>query len=420
MKKEVIPTQFSCFLLGYTGCHNTGSDVRILTIIDDLRDCFGDDVSITVASFHPENTAKVIPPSDQVTIARVPFIFPLKTLQLVIRHDVTMLVEGSCFKENWAKALLYLFLWGALWAKLAGKKCIAYAIDVGELSPLNRFLTRTICNKIDLLITRTEVARKRLIEMGVKTEIIANTDTAFRFLPEGSTTNTEVPSSNTLGIAPVEFHQWPLKTKLYGKKEECYNYPYYYTWDDERREKSRRLIEAYCELIRHAIEVHDLDVVLIAMEALDSDICRKIFDGISPVHRARVRIVASNDHTPYRMAPLLRGLKYLVTARYHACVISLNQAVPQMAIAHDERLVSIYSELGIEQDFLLDHRDPGLTDKMIPTFDLLVARGGTLSGVLKRKHDEYFLPTCARNKIGLKLWAQGRAEPVAELATPMG
>jgi hypothetical protein len=162
MKKEVIPTQFSCFLLGYTGCHNTGSDVRILTIIDDLRDCFGDDVSITVASFYPENTAKVIPPSDQVTIARVPFIFPLKIFQLVIRHDVTMLVEGSCFKENWAKALLYLFLWGALWAKLAGKKCIAYAIDVGELSPLNRFLTRTICNKIDLLITRTEVARTQI------------------------------------------------------------------------------------------------------------------------------------------------------------------------------------------------------------------------------------------------------------------
>lgn len=84
MKKEVVPAKFSCFLLGYTGCHNTGSDVRILTIIDDLRECFGDDVSITVASFYPENTAKIIPPSDQVKIEHVPFIFPRKIFQIAI------------------------------------------------------------------------------------------------------------------------------------------------------------------------------------------------------------------------------------------------------------------------------------------------------------------------------------------------
>ncbi len=412
MKKDVVSQNFSCFLLGYTGCHNTGSDVRILTIIDDLRDCFGDDVSITVASFHVENTAKIIPANDQVKIAHVPFIFPLRIFQLAIRHDVTMLVEGSCFKQNWANVLLYLFLWGALWAKLAGKKCVAYAIDVGELSPMNRFFTRTICNKIDLLITRTQIAKTRLIEMGVTTEIFANTDTAFRFLLNESAAETpDLISPNTLGIAPVEFHQWPLKTKLYGKKEECYNYPYYYTWDDERREKSVRLIGAYGELIRHAIEVHDLDIVLIAMEALDADICQKIFDGLSPLDRSRVKIVASNNHHPSQMTSMLRNLKYLVTARYHACVISLNQAVPQMAISHDERLASIYTELGIEHEFLLDYQDPHLTGKIIPTFDLLISRGSTLRSVLQRKHDEYFLPACTQNKISLSLWAEGRFEP---------
>jgi hypothetical protein len=81
-----------------------------------------------------------------------------------------------------------------------------------------------------------------------------------------------------------------------------------------------------------------------------------------------------------------------------------------MAIAHDERLASIYSELGVEHEFLLDHRDPGLADKIIPTFDRLAARAPSLEHVLRRTHDEYFVPTCAQNKERLKLWARGEAE----------
>lgn len=407
--KESDSKRLSCFLLGYTGCHNTGSDVRILTIIDDLRDCFGDKISITVASFHPENTSKIIKENHQLQIAHVPFIFPLRILQLVTRHDVTILVEGSCFKQNWGNVLLYLFLWGALWAKLAGKKCVAYAVDVGELSPLNAFVTRMICNKLDLLITRTQIAKTRLIKMGVKNQIFANTDTAFRFLSndESSSEDSKFPSREIVGIAPIEFYQWPLKTKLFGKKEECYNYPYYYTWDDARREKSGRLIEAYRELIEHSIEDHDLDVLLIAMEALDSGVCEKILDGVGNPYKSRIRFISAKEHTPFQMTPMLRNLKYLVTARYHACVLSMHSAVPQMAICHDERLESIYTELGIEKDFLLDYQDPHLTQKIIPMFDCLVERGDDLTRTLEQKHEDYFLPKCAQNQVDMKAWAEG-------------
>ena len=91
----------SIFMLGYTGCHNTGSDVRILTIIEDIRRCFGESASITVGSFYPENTRRVIRENAGVKIERVPFVFPWKILQLTARHDITFLVEGSCFKQNW-------------------------------------------------------------------------------------------------------------------------------------------------------------------------------------------------------------------------------------------------------------------------------------------------------------------------------
>jgi polysaccharide pyruvyl transferase WcaK-like protein len=402
--------QLSIFMLGYTGCHNTGSDVRILTIIEDIRRCFGDRVSITVASFYPDNTARIIPGNARVRIERVPFVFPLKILQLASRHDVTFLVEGSCFKQNWSSALLYLFLWGALCAKLAGRKCVAYAVDVGELSPLNGFLTRLVCNRLDLLITRTEVARKRLLDLGVTARILANTDTAFQFLEQPRVPSLPRPASEdslrTVGIAPVEFHHWPLKTKLWGKKEECFNWPYYFTWDDERRAKSRSLIEAYRRLVVHAIERHGLNVLLVAMEALDAAVCEQILAGLNDGHRARIKFISAQEQTPHQIVLALRGLDYLVTSRYHACVLSMSRPVPQMAICHDERLASIYAEIGIGKDFLLDYNDPALYEKLIPTFDRLLTGRGQLTDVLREKYETFFLPRCRQNAIDLRAWAK--------------
>lgn len=406
---------FSVLMLGYTGCHNTGSDVRILTIIEDIRRCFGDRASITVASFYPENTARVVPGGTGVRIERVPFVFPLKILQLAVRHDVTFLVEGSCFKQNWATALLYLFLWGALCAKLAGRRCVAYAVDAGELSPLNGFFTRLVCNRLDLLITRTEVARRRLIGLGVTTRVIANTDTAFQFLEQNGKAAAPRPASGaaprTVGIAPVEFHQWPLKTRLWGRKDECFNWPYYFTWDEERRARSRRLIEAYRRLVVHAVERHGLNVMLIAMEALDAAVCEQIVAGLGEGHRARVNFISAQEQTPHQIVPALRGLDYLVTSRYHACVLSMSRPVPQMAICHDERLESIYAEIGIDKDFLLDYGDPALCEKIIPTFDRLVAGGDHLTDVLRERYETFFLPKCRQNALDLRAWSQTLSPP---------
>ena len=403
--------RFSILMLGYTGCHNTGSDVRILTIIEDIRRCFGDRASITVASFYPENTARVVPQGARVRIERVPFVFPLKILQLAARHDATFLVEGSCFKQNWASALLYLFLWGALCAKLAGRKCVAYAVDAGELSPLNGFFTRLVCNRLDLLITRTEVARRQLLDLGVTARVLANTDTAFQFLEQPrARAATPRPAADaaprTVGIAPVEFHHWPLKTRLWGRKEECFNWPYYFTWDDERRAKSRRLVEAYRRLVAHAIERHGLSVLLVAMEALDAAVCEQILAGLDERHRARTKLISAREQTPYQIVPALRGLDYLVTSRYHACVLSMSRPVPQMAICHDERLESIYAEIGIDGDFLLDYDDPALCEKIIPTFDRLVANGDQLTGVLRERYETFFLPKCRQNALDLRAWYQ--------------
>jgi Polysaccharide pyruvyl transferase len=64
-------------------------------------------------------------------------------------------------------------------------------------------------------------------------------------------------------------------------------------------------------------------------------------------HGARARVFSSREHDASRMTTLLRSLDLLVTSRYHAAVLSMAAAVPQLAVGHDLRLVSLYQELGL-------------------------------------------------------------------------
>ena len=97
-------------LLGYGGANNTGAEIRILTIVEDVRAAFGMDATITVGTVNPEKTRRFLPESDALRLARIPYVFPAAVWRLARDHDVTLLVEGSTFKENWSSALLYLFL----------------------------------------------------------------------------------------------------------------------------------------------------------------------------------------------------------------------------------------------------------------------------------------------------------------------
>jgi polysaccharide pyruvyl transferase WcaK-like protein len=395
----------SCLLLGYSGFSNTGSEVRVITIIEDLRACFGADVTITVASPAPEKTARILPTHPNVKVASFPLVFFWRILRLVSQHDIVFLVEGSTFQQNWSSTLLYYFLWGAWCARLLGKRCIAYAVDAGPLSPVNRRLTRQVCERLDLLITRTERAKQRLASAGVRRPILANTDTAFAFLLDEPRLTPAGAKTQTLGVAPIEFYQWPVRVRPFGRKDECFRWPYYYTWNDERRQKSAAVIRAFAALVTDAIETHDLDVVLIGMEELDARVCDQILAAVEPRLRSRIRTACSGVVLPHEMVPLLRSLDYLVTSRYHACVLSMAGSVPQMAVCHDDRLQSIYDELGLRADFLLDYRSGDLEARMIETFAALLERGSEMREWLAIAHVQQYLPRCRQNREDLREWA---------------
>jgi polysaccharide pyruvyl transferase WcaK-like protein len=76
----------------------------------------------------------------------------------------------------------------------------------------------------------------------------------------------------------------------------------------------------------------------------------------------------------------------LVTSRYHAAVLSLAAAVPQIAVGHDTRLDTIYRDLGLHEEwFLTPDRLAGLQERV----ERLLASPGLQREALRRGHAEH-------------------------------
>jgi len=352
MKKNI-----KVLLLGYNGANNTGSEARLLAIIEDIRAILGNEALITVPTLNKENLERYLKEDKFLKVAPISSIFFFDIRKLVKEHDVLLLVEGSCYMDTWTSALLWAFLWATKCAKDFKKPSIAYAVDAGHLSSFNRWLVKREASKTDLILTRTESAAQELQKIGVKAPIRTTADCAFTFKTEKD--DDEIlkeiwpeSDSGVVGLAPIDFYLWPVVMRPWGKKENLYKWPYYYSRSKSRVDGSERLALKWAEEADRIIEKYDKRVTLICMEELDEPLAVCIKNKMKKPEM--VKIFSSRKYNASTMTSILRSLELLVTSRYHAGVLSLEAQVPQIAIGHDTRLRGFYKELELE-NYLLDY-----------------------------------------------------------------
>ncbi len=268
-----------------------------------------------------------------------------------------------------------------------------------------------MCTDIDLIITRSAAARDELRSVGVSNEIVITADTSFQYRPSPSSG----PGPTTVGFAPVEFNIWPVRIRLFGRGRNCYHWPYYYSWNKRRAARSRALVAAWAGLIADVVRRRGWDAELIAMDEIDVGICNQILDVLAPDVRARTRTIFADDVPPPAMVSELRRLSYLVTSRYHAAVLSMEGSVPQMALYGDERLLTIYRDLDLENHAICSDT-VGLDAELLDAFERLVQHADQQRGHLRARLDDYFVPKCMQNRSVLASWARSVGLLSEELA----
>ncbi len=344
-------------LMGYNGSNNTGSEARLLAIIEDIRAVFGEAANITVPSLNPTYLRRYLKEGPNQHIKRMPPIYYMFLRKVVKKHDIVILVEGSCYMDSWASPLLWSFLCASKFAHRYDKPSLAYAVDSGKLSPANKRRVRRVASKTDLIITRTQSTKTHLESLGVSAPISVTADCAFTFKsnPQDEDILNRTWSEakyGVVGFSPLDFHLWPVVPRPWGRKKYCYRWPYYFSHSKNRSSAREELIKGWAKEADRIIEKYDKSIALICMEMLDEPIAQEIHKRM--LNPKRARIFSSREYNASQMTGILKNLDLLVTSRYHASVLSLSAKVPQIALGHDTRLLRLYKDLFLFDDYYIE------------------------------------------------------------------
>jgi polysaccharide pyruvyl transferase WcaK-like protein len=404
-------------LLGYNGANNTGAEALLSADIEDVRAVFGPHAQLTIPTINPANLRRYVQEGPGLRIVHLPTVFFAALRRLVSEHDLLLLVEGSTYMDTWTSAMLWAYLWATHCAHSMGVPCLAYAVDAGTLRPLNQWLTRREASRTDLIITRSRAAAERLRAWGVSAPLETTADNAFTFRTDPADEGLlqrewRTAGRGVVGLAVVDFYLWPVVMRPWGRREDCYKWPYYFSRSPQRSAASAELAAGYAALADEIVERHGKLVALIGMESLDEPLAREIQRRM--VHADAARVFSSRQYNASQMTVLLRSLDLLVTSRYHACVLSLAAQVPQVAVGHDLRLKTIYAELGMRETHFVEPEPRGMFAALRERVASLLANPLAARQALLCGYEEH-LAAAQRNRqlLGAYAQAHGWAQAMA-------
>jgi len=165
---------------GYYGHNNSGDDIMLKSIIQNLRE-YKQDLGITVLSLKPKET-RVQFKVDTVHRFNLFAVFMrLRKAKLLISGGGNLMQD-----ETSTQSLLY-YLWVINTARFLGVKNMLYANGIGPVRrPGNIARVRRSLNKVELITLRESGSFNVLNEMGITTpETHITADAAFALLSEG-------------------------------------------------------------------------------------------------------------------------------------------------------------------------------------------------------------------------------------------
>lgn len=365
-------------LVGYNGARNTGADARVVALTQQLEQALGaQKTELTVMTLDTDNVTGYFSASVRLLHFTTVFVFSL--LRACSRHHVAILCEGSTLTPTFAEALCVFFCEAAGIMQRQGKPCIAYGSEVGQLNGWLARLSSDLCRDTYFMV-RTEESLKNLQALNLKGHI--GTDTAWTFQnDEGESWarkslmdagwNGQQP---LMGVAPLNPYCWPVRPSLWQWLKAFitrdfslqYDKIYFFSNSKERRLKYERYLAAMASATNRYAEAHHAFVVILGMEKLDARACEQLQQRLVCKHAK----FTSNNCNVFQMTGLLRQLNILLTSRYHASVLSMEKAIPIVAVSIDARLNGIMREVGLSQHYLHHANDDDLESRILASLQM--------------------------------------------------
>ena len=362
---------------GYNGTRNTGSDVRVQEMLRQVRHVLGPgNVDFSVMTQDFGRTKGYFEGTRQVYL---PDVFPPFLFHEVRQNHGVIACEGSMFKSKFANALTTMMIGSLGLASAENKLSIGYGAEAGHMDGL----VESMCGryvKDSLVITRNVESLQLLSSLGIPTEL--GTDTAWTFEPHPPEyARKELRQAGwdektpILVLCPIHPYVWPVKASLAkylarattgAYRDSQYRTVYFFQSGQEVERNYNQYISAFKKATQAFLQRHRVFPILVAMERLDADACRKIAAELPGTP-----VFDPDAYDMFQLVSILRACSYMVSSRYHGIVTSMPSLVASAGVTMDERIKNLMRERN-HQHLLLTVDDPELEPRLLEVMEALV------------------------------------------------
>jgi len=368
-------TRLKLLFAGYNGTRNTGSDVRVEEMLRQVRRVLGEEkIELAVMSQNFELSRGYFGDAQQV---KLPDIFPPFLFREIPKHHGVVACEGSMFKSKFANALTAMMVGSLGIASAQNKLSLGYGAEAGAMDPWVRRMVRRY-GRESFVVTRNSESAVILRRLGIATEV--GTDTAWTFQPlevdYGRAALRDLGwdgAAAVLAVCPINPFWWPVRPSLFKTaarlltgtyRSSHYRSLYFHNAGADVDAAYARYLRGMTQAVQRFQREKDVFVVLVAMEMLDTDACRRMAADLG------APVVSSRDYDMYQLVSILRACHLMVSSRYHGIVTSMPGLVASAGVTMDERIRNLMSERGHEH-LLLQVDDPELDDKLFAVLQAL-------------------------------------------------
>ena len=242
--------------------------------------------------------------------------------------------------NEYKRADIVIDIWGLLSgelvlffiAKLLNKPIIKFTADVGPFrTKRERFYTRFYLNNIELILARSEITKKHLLELGITTPIFVCPDTAF-----------------LLESIPCRKDDILFREKL--KKKTLVGISTSHVVD--RKDLSRgNYISMMAKIADYLIQKLNAFVILIPNEIFpnkydDVYVAKRIHRKIN--EKAKVMLL-TEEYPASELKWIIAQCDLLIGARYHSIVAATSMLIPTLAISWHHKYREVMKLIGQEE-----------------------------------------------------------------------
>jgi polysaccharide pyruvyl transferase WcaK-like protein len=374
---------------GYNGTRNTGSDVRVEEILQQMRRILGpENIALSVMTQNFDLTGGYFGDAKQVYL---PDVYPPFLHRAVRQNDGVVACEGSMFKSKFANALTTMMIGALGIASAQNKLSVGYGAEAGRMDLTLQKMCSRYCRD-SLVITRNAESQAILGKLGVPSEL--GTDTAWTFEPLGPDYGRKAlmdagwdGKTPVVAVCPINPFWWPVSPSLSrwaahsiggAYKDSYYRTIYFHRSSRAVDEAYERYLSEFAAGVKAYRRTQAVFPVLIAMEMLDRNACERFSEklGGAPVF-------ASDTFNMYELVSIARACHRMISSRYHAIVTTMSAGVPSAGVTMDERIRNLLCERGHER-LLMEVDDSDLGEKVVSALQALDADADAIRDAMER------------------------------------